>query len=319
MLKTFTKGDLTLLACEAMATRFEFALHGDDPARLRAAGEEAIREVYRVERQLSFRMLTSELNELNRMAGVRPVKMDPEIFSFLSQARSLSEETHGSFDPTVGPLMACWGLGVQRGAAPDDSAVDAALRLVGIGKLEFDESAHSVFLPETGMKLDCGSIGKGYALDIVAGILDDIGIRNAFLQGGTSTILAQGVAVDGGPWRVGIAAPVVVGNEATVDDVISTVDLEDESLSVSGISGRTIEWNGRTYGHVLDPRSGHPVKGALLAAMILPSATETDALSTALLVDGEAGVERMREIRKGVRGLISVPDEKEPGYRIVQL
>src|SRR5438270_5190785 len=98
------------LARHAMATRFELLLPGEDHVRLRAAGEEALDEIERLEAQLSFYRTSSEISHLNTRAAAGPVAVDPRLFRLLQRARSLSEATEGAFDITIAPLMRCWGF-----------------------------------------------------------------------------------------------------------------------------------------------------------------------------------------------------------------
>ena len=133
------------------------------------------------------------------------------------------------------------------------------------------------------MMLDLGSIGKGYALDCAAAILRDAGIQNALLHGGTSTIIALGTDHNI-PWKVAIENP-HAENES--EKVVAVVELKDESLSVSAIWGKYFELDGKLLGHVIDPRTGWPAENTLLGAVILESATATDALSTAVLLTEE--------------------------------
>src|SRR5437773_2719553 len=101
---------LVTLACNAMATRFELVLHGEHSVALRAAGEEALREIQRLDAQLSLYRPTSEIAHLNAHAAERPMRVDPSLFRLLVQARRLSQETSGAFDITVAPLIRCWGF-----------------------------------------------------------------------------------------------------------------------------------------------------------------------------------------------------------------
>src|SRR6185436_12336620 len=98
------------LACNAMATRFEIVLHGDNPVALRAAGEEALREIERLEAQLSLYRPASEIFHLNARAAREPVKVSPALFALLQRAKRLHEETDGAFDITIAPLVRCWGF-----------------------------------------------------------------------------------------------------------------------------------------------------------------------------------------------------------------
>src|SRR5215470_8782196 len=100
---TFKEFPMTVvtLARHAMATRFELVLHGDDPVRLRAAGEQALDEIDRLENQLSLYRPQSEIADINRRAAIEPVKITPSLFNLLKHAKKLSAETGGAFDITV--------------------------------------------------------------------------------------------------------------------------------------------------------------------------------------------------------------------------
>lgn len=268
------------LACQAMATRFELVLHGDDPVHLRAAGEEALAEIVRLEARLSFYRPTSDLSRINRQAADAPVAVEPWLFALLDRARQLSEETDGAFDPTVAPLMRCWGFVNHTGHLPDAAALAAARACTGMHRVVLDPAAHTVAFTQPGIELDLGGIGKGYAVDEAIRLLRELGITTALLHGGTSTVYALGHPPEAAAWQVALPLP------GTDDTPLAVVPLREEALSVSAVWGKAFVAEGRTYGHVLDPRRGHPVEGAVMAAVVAPSATDTDARSTALLVQG---------------------------------
>ncbi len=301
------------LACHAMATRFEFVLQGPDAIALRAAGEEALREIERLESQLSIYRPASELSQLNARAAHEPVRVEPRLFHLLQRARNLSEETGGAFDITVAPLMRCWGLMQREGRVPTPEELATARACTGWQHLELNEANFTVRFAREGLMLDLGSLGKGYALDEAADILREAGVTSALLHGGTSTIYALGKPHDAPAWSIALADPQTEGARfiATSSEKIrtrftplTTVELRDESLSLSAVWGKYFTANGRTYGHVIDPRLGEPVDGALMSACILPSATETDALSTALLVGGLTDWEKLSTLRPNMRALV---------------
>src|SRR5262245_31363926 len=115
-----------LVARHAMATRFEIALHGNDPTRLRAAGEEALDEIDRLESLLSLYRPGTDIAEVNAHAHAGPVRVTPETFRLLERAWDLSAETQGAFDITVAPLVRCWGFMDGRGAVPDSETLERA-------------------------------------------------------------------------------------------------------------------------------------------------------------------------------------------------
>jgi thiamine biosynthesis lipoprotein len=262
------------VAAEAMATRFEVALHSAPEATLRAAAEEALAEIARLEGILSLYQPTSEIAHLNQRAAHEPVRVSNEVFTLLERCVKLSQQTQGAFDITLAPLMKCWRFMNDTGAAPTDEAIAEALACTGMQHLQL------------------GSIGKGYALEQAAALLRENEFENFLIHGGTSTVCACGTQADGTPWRVAVEHP--DANQPP----LQIIDLQNESLSVSGIGGKSfIDAAGNEQGHVIDPRTGHPTQAARVAAVVCESATESDAWATAFLVEPKL------EVPEGMRVL----------------
>ena len=270
------------LARYAMGTRFELVCAGVDPIRLRAAGEEALDEIDRLERQLSLYRPESDLSLFNRRAASEWVQLDPRFFRLLERALFLAAATEGAFDPTVTPLVQAWGFIGARGSLPDPADIEAARRVVGFQHVLLDRAAFAVHFDVEGVALDFGAIGKGYAVERALEILDEGGVEHAILHGGASTVGVRGDAEGQTGWLISIADPVERSRS------VAAVRLRTgQALSVSALHEKCFTGpDGEIFGHVLDPRVGTPVQGARLAAVVAPSATDSDALSTALLVLG---------------------------------
>lgn len=301
-----------------MATRFELVLHGDDPVRLRASGEEALREIVRLEDTLSYYRPAGALGRLNRALDVEPVRVPAPLFHLLVRAGELWERTGGAFDVTIAPLMQCWGMtgGVMH--RPTATRLEEALARSGFAHVRLDAATRMVRRLVRGMAIDLGGIAKGYAIDEAMALLADHGVPGALLHGGTSTIAATGTSPEGSPWLVGIPMPGSVihgsvgdepvdhhpgdrGSEGHRPDghspgsqgsggpgsVLCTVVLRDQALSVSEVRGKGFEDSQGFHGHVLDPRTGRPTRRGELAAVRAATATDSDALATALLVLGD--------------------------------
>jgi FAD:protein FMN transferase len=269
------------LSLNAMATRFELVLYGWDHLHLRAAGEEALREIERIEAQLSFYRAGSEVSFLNRTAATRAVKVEVRLFRLLQDCLRLSELTEGAFDITVGPLMRAWRFVDGQGRVPDRDELEAATSVVGSKYIELDQTAHTVRFTRRGVEIDLGAYGKGYAIERAVALLKESGITSSLIHGGTSSVYAIGAPPRSRAWRVRLARP------ATDEGSPLEVDLCNFGLSVSAVQGKFFEQNGVQYGHVIDPRGGQPVCGSVAAAVLGPSPTECEALSTALLVLGQ--------------------------------
>ena len=294
------------LARNAMATRFEILLHGENVSALRAAGEAALDDVARLENQLSLYRPASEIAQLNARAACKAVRVTPELFAMLQQAQMLSAETDGAFDITVGPLVRCWGFTNDRGRLPAPEAIAAAREQVGMHHVLLDPTDSTVRFARAGVMLDLGAIGKGYAVGRAAEILRDAGVTSALIHGGTSTTYALGHPPDAPHWLLALENPPPA---SAIRDfpTLPAIQLRDEALSVSAVWGRSFNAGGKTFGHVLDPRTGQPTEAALLAAVVLPSATETDALSTALLTRGTAVQEPLTSLRPEARTIVVLP------------
>ncbi len=279
------------LAVMAMGSRFELMLRGEDPRRLRAAGEEAIAEIRGLDARLSFYRPTSQIGRLNRTAATSEVRVSARLFTLLQTAKAVWKMTDGAFDVTIGPLMRVWGLTGKHGRVPAADELAAAVDRSGMHRVRLDEDSRTVSFSRPGVEIDLGAIGKGYALDEAMTVLREAGVEHAILHCGTSTVSAVGDSPSGSGWTVAVAATKDESNEVAKEKPLAVTTLNDECLSVSAVQGKSFVSGGLRYGHVLDPRTGRPVTGCELAAVRCRTATLADALSTALLVLGEGGLE----------------------------
>jgi thiamine biosynthesis lipoprotein len=327
-----------------MATRFEVYLHGENAANLRAAAEEALDEIERLDRQLNVHAPGSEMSRLNAMAATHPVKVDPSLFNLLRHAGQLSQETEGAFDISVGPWLRCWGFWDGDGHWPEPRALETARGSVGWQHVLLDEDQGTVRFDCSGVMIDLGSIGKGYAIDRALEVLRDAGVTSGVVNGGNSTIGAIGAPPGREAWEIFLPRPdqaqalhqqdlafsPMIQNEKTgacaaesmiqvQSNPLAVVSLRDSTLSVSAVWGRSFVEGQQVWGHVLDPRLGRPVQGVCMAAASLPSATESDAFSTALMVDGLAGQNRLSRLRHDMRTWVveATAPTVNDGYRIV--
>ncbi|NUQ67430.1 MAG: FAD:protein FMN transferase [Phycisphaerales bacterium] len=265
------EGACVRLGVAAMGTRFELLLGGEDPIRLRGAGEAAIDEILRWHAMLSCFDKGSEIARVNEAAAQSPVRVGPELMRLLLACQRAWEDSHGAFDISVGPLLHAWGL------REPPLSLDEARARTGMHQVELDATAGTVRFARQGVRLDLGGVGKGAALDSVALLLREAGVTRAFVHGGTSSVLAIGTPPDQPAWRVRLPSP------PGLDLPPMDVDLRNVSLSVSAPSGR-LSRDGRA--HVIDPRRGGPVEGSHAACVVAPSGVEAEIGSTAMLVLG---------------------------------
>ncbi|HXH05553.1 MAG TPA: FAD:protein FMN transferase [Vicinamibacterales bacterium] len=256
-----------------MACRFEVVLPAEEARHLEAA-RRALDEADRLEAQLSLFRPESDLAHVNREAHLHPVEAGAALFDLLVRSRDLHAATEGAFDVTSTPLSRCWGFLARAGRKPSDEEIAEARARVGLERVTLDAARRAVRFDRPGIELNLGSIGKGYAVDRMAGILRAAGIRRALISAGRSSMLALG-----GGWPIDIRSPLA-------DRPIARLHLSDAALGTSGPGRQFVEIEGVRYGHVIDPRSGRPARGILSASVICDAATDADALSTAFLVGG---------------------------------
>lgn len=278
-------GTTIRLGKTAMACNFDVILNPGSGHQL-AAASEALDLVDRLEDQMTVYRPHSELSDINRLAAEQPAAVEPQLFELLCRAERLSLDTEGAFDPTSGPLVALWRACKREGRLPDQSEIDRALGCVGFQHVHFHHTDKTLSYDQAGIELNLGSIGKGYALDRAADILDDAQVSDWLLHGGHSSLLARGTHAGWSGWPVGLRNPLFPQR------LLGTLLLKNRGMSTSGSGVQFFRHQGQRYGHLLDPRTGWPVEDMLSVTVLAPTAAEADALSTAFYV---LGVEKSRE------------------------
>ena len=180
----------------AMGT--EFTLYLPDGEREWAAGVagELQEETRRLERQLSLYLPDSDLCYLNAHAHEQPVRVEPELFRLLQTCQSLYALTQGAFDPTVTPLLRLWGFVDKQYRVPDPDAIEQTLERVGMELVLLEPSGCWVYYALPGVELSFGAIGKGWAIAQCVRILRELGVGNALVDAGGSTLYALGTPAD---------------------------------------------------------------------------------------------------------------------------
>ncbi|HNY16823.1 MAG TPA: FAD:protein FMN transferase [Treponemataceae bacterium] len=262
---------------------------------------------------LSANREDSNLAEINRAAGVSPVKAAPDTLKVLSEALAFSARTDGAFDPAIGPVVKLWNIGTDFAAVPAPDDLKKALALVSWKDIALDGRAGTVFLAKKGMRLDLGAIAKGFAADEVAQIVARRGIKRAMIDLG-GNIYAIGEKAPGKPWIIGIRDPSISRGEP-----IASLPVINKTIVTSGIYERYFEKDGVHYHHILDPKTGYPENNELLSVTIVTgNSMDADALSTSTFLLGtERGMALLASL-PGTEGIFISKDKKirlTPGLR----
>lgn len=270
----------------AMGTTFTVSL----PAAIPGAGTLAMAAldlIQEIEDKLTVYHDQSLIAAVNRRAAVEPVAVDHELIELLLLCKRITAETGGAFDVAAGAIVDAWGFVHGPRRVPTEDELKSALAASGSEHVVIDETNGTIRFLREGVKLNFGSIGKGYALDRAAGLIQSEGnVPAGVIQGGKSSVLAWGRPRDGARgWPVGLADPTGTSGR------LATLWLQNEGLATASNVIQFVDAEGRRYGHVLDPRTGWPAERVLQATAICPTAAEADALATAFFVLGLEGTQ----------------------------
>jgi len=262
-----------------MDTIVSITVVSESKEKAEAAIDKTFKEIKKLERLLNFYSEESEIAEINKNSGIRPVKVSPETYEVVDISRTISEKTGGAFDITIGPISGLYDF--VRKKRPSLQEIHALIPLVGYKKMVLNLEEKTVYLKKKGMKIDPGGIVKGYAADRAVEILKKEGIKAA-LVAIAGDIRCFGTKPDGGDWIVGIQNP----RPGKGGDVFATIRLKDMAISTSGDYQRYFIEDGKRYHHILDPATGLPASGLISVSVVGPLATYTDSLATAVFVKG---------------------------------
>ncbi len=274
------------LAGAAMGTRWSVVL--DATGRARADVERARMAIEEQFTAVDQRMSTwdpdSELSRFNRHASVEPFPLSAETLEVLAIAQQVSEDSGGAFDVTVSPLVAAWGFGPGArapGQAPEPAELAALRALVGYRLLELSPAEGAARKLHPGISCDLSAVAKGWAVDRAAEALAGLGFTDFLLELG-GEVRVRGERPGGSAWRVAIERP-----DPDARAVQASIVLRDAALATSGDYRSFYERDGERLSHLLDPRSGEPVRHGLASVSVVHSeAALADAWATALAVLG---------------------------------
>lgn len=269
----------------AMGTVFEIVAYDAPNHQAAFAIDDAFQEIVRLDAVMSNYKPDSELSRLNRTAHFHARPVSHDLYCVISQSLPYSTISNGKFDISVGPLVDLWKaqLRGERTVSAEDET--KARDCVGYKKIRLLPPNRVEFLSSC-MRLDVGSIGKGYAVDRAAEILRRRGIDRALISAGGSTIYGIGAPPDQAGWLVHLRDP----SEHFGPEVL----LKDNSVSTSEQTSGSVLGN-KPAGHIIDPQQGMPLKTSFAVSVVANAATASDALSTTLLLLGADAGRRVVE------------------------
>ncbi|MDO9424637.1 MAG: FAD:protein FMN transferase [Methylobacter sp.] len=264
---------------KAMGSPCDIQLYADSPARAKQVADAAIADVRRLEALYSRYRSDSFLSAINRVAAAGGrIAVDDETAGLLNYAATCYKQSDGLFDITSGILRRAWRFDLGR--LPDQAQVQELLDKVGWHKLRW--ASPVLEFPNPGMEIDFGGIVKEYAVDRAAALCGAAGIRHGVVNLG-GDIKVIGPRADGSPWRVGIRDP------RHKEAVMQTVLLREGALASSGDYERCILVEGVRYGHVLNPKTGWPVRHLAAVSVVGDFCVVAGSASTIAMLKEDSG------------------------------
>ncbi|GAB2822093.1 FAD:protein FMN transferase [Ferruginibacter profundus] len=277
-----------------MGNRFEISVVADeeDEGWANNCIDAAIADIQRIERLLTTFSDTSETYLINANAGIKPVKVDKEIFDIIQRSVKISEITQGAFDITYGSIdKRLWNFDKTMKTLPDEKLAKKMVRLINYKNIILNRENYTVFLKEKGMRIGFGGIGKGYAAERAKYILKQNGVEHGIVNA-AGDLTTWGYQPDGKPWTIGIANP------NSIHQPFSYMNITDMAVATSGNYEKFVVINGRKYSHTIDPKTGMPVHGIKSVTIISPNAEIADAMATPVTIMGiTAGLDMINQIK----------------------
>lgn len=245
-----------------MGTVIKVQIEHDDPEPIL---DEVVRRLKSYEQRFSANDRRSELMQISQKAGFEPVKVDPELYQLIKIGKQISVYQNDNLNIAIGPLVRTWRIGFNDARVPTESEINSALAKTNPNDIELDDTHQTVFLRRLGMAIDLGSLAKGYFADLIAAYLKQQDVASGLINlGGNVVVFGPNFKTTSGNWRIGIQAP---GQPRGIHRLI--LNLQDKSIVTSGIYERHLEQAGHDYHHILDRRTGYPVKTDLASLTII--------------------------------------------------
>jgi thiamine biosynthesis lipoprotein len=276
-----------------MGNNFEISVVAHDESWAYDKIDLAIKEIQRIEKLLTTYNDQSETNQINKNAGIKPVKVTVETLQLIQRSLRISEITQGAFDISYGSVdKSLWNFDTNMKSLPDAVTAKKMVRLINYRNIIVNSEENTVYLREKGMRIGFGGIGKGYAAERAKYILKKEGIE-AGIVNASGDLTTWGNQPDGTVWTIGIVHP----NFA--NSIFSYLNVTDMAVATSGNYEKFIMIGGKKFSHTINPRTGLPVTGIKSVTIISPNAEIADAMATPVTIMGiEAGLAMINQIKQ---------------------
>lgn len=240
----------------------------------------AIDEIKRIEKLFTTFSPDSQTNLINENAGIKPVKVDQEVFDLIERSIAISRITQGAFDITYGGIdKSLWNFDKTMTALPSEEMAKKMVHLINYKNIALNKEDRTVFLKQKGMRIGFGGIGKGYAAEMARNKLMDNNVKSGIINA-SGDLTSWGLQPNGKPWTIGIANP----DQPAL--AFSYLEISGKAIATSGNYEKYILINGKKYSHTIDPKTGLPITGIKSVTVISDNAEFADAMATPIAVMG---------------------------------
>jgi len=272
-----------------MGGRFDISIVAKDSLTAENSIDTVIAEITRIENLISDWKPTSQVSEVNRNAGIAPVKVDREVFELTQRALQFSKITNGGFDVSFAAMDRIWKFDGSMTTMPTEEAIKQSVAKVGYQNIILDSVQSTIFLKLKGMKIGFGALGEGYATDKCRDMMLSKGIK-AGIVNGSGDMTAWGKQPNGKDWNIGMTNPF------DTNKLFAVVPLNDGAVTTSGSYEKFVVLNGKRYSHIINPATGYPSTGLCSVTVFGPNAEMANGFSTSLMVLGkDAGLKLINQ------------------------
>ncbi|MDV7187006.1 FAD:protein FMN transferase [Lutibacter sp. TH_r2] len=288
---TFYGQHLQKRTLKLMGSRFDITVSANDSVSALSYINMAINEISRIEKLISSWDPNSQTSEIIKNAGIKPVKVDTELFQLIERSLAISKLTDGAFDITYASMDKIWKFDGSMKTMPSKENIKASVAKVGYKNIELNKINHTVFLKLKGMKIGFGAIGKGYAADKAKQLLISKGVKAGIINA-SGDMNTWGKQPNGKDWMVAITNPMNKNN------AFATLPISNKAVVTSGNYEKYVTFNNVRYTHIIDPRTGYPATDIISVSVFAPKAELADALATSIFVMGtDVGLNRINQLK----------------------
>ncbi|WP_304232372.1 FAD:protein FMN transferase, partial [Jiulongibacter sediminis] len=263
-----------------MGNRFELCIVHENETFAEQLLNETVTEIKRIEALLSTFKDDSQVNQINQQAGIKPVKVDDEVFDLIARSKRISQLTDGAFDISYGGIdKSLWNFDTTMTRLPTEEIARQSVHLINFNNIELNDTEKSVFLKNKGMRIGFGGIGKGYGADKAKQLLIKRGVKSGYINA-SGDLTAWGKQLDGKNWSIGLSNP------DKPREYLAQLNISDAAIATSGTYEKFAIINGKRYSHTIDPKTGFPTSGIKSVSILTTNAELADAMATPVMVMG---------------------------------